>query len=212
MKKIILTGLLCSFAFLAWSQDSTNCGELVLDCCQLSEDGKALNLSVAATRNIGIGYAYPYYILLDNQLDTIAISKVKHYGIPGYLVTERLELKVDTLVAFEGTLQVISVNEVSCSIPFSFNPSMLSNESERTTFAGFTVDQKSVMIDIQNLKGAEIQVSMANRKGEEIFNTQIQKATTLIPTPELEQGVYHIWIHDKTNKLRFTYQLNKEVF
>lgn len=210
MKKIILIGLLCFATLMVQSQEPNNCGELVIDFCHLSEDGKALEFSVAATTNIGTSYSYPNFLLLNNHLDTIAISKVKHYGIPGYLVKEKLELQVDTLVEFEGILQVNSGNKATCSIPISFKSEMLKAVPDRSVFAGFTVDEKSVLIDIKEFHRTEILASMANSRGEEIFQTSIDRATTVIPVPDLEQGIYHVWIHDKAKNLRFTYQLHKK--
>lgn len=103
-----------------YGQNLPACDSLVIDCCTFNPPGSD-SLMLTATNYSSVLFDYPSFVLLDSNMDTIAIETVTYFGIGNLPQTHFMNLVAPLVLPFTGSLNLYTLfnSSLACSFPIT---------------------------------------------------------------------------------------------
>ncbi len=113
--------ILCAFSLISgytYGQNLPACDSLVIDCCSFNPPGSD-SLMITVTNFSSVLFDYPSFVLLDMNMDTIAVETVNYFGIGSNPQTHYMNLVAPLVLPFSGYLNLNTLfnSSLACTFP-----------------------------------------------------------------------------------------------
>jgi len=200
------------FPILIYTQEADDCDLVQIECCNFSVNHDTLTI-YASNRSSNI-FSYPGFILLDDNMDTVAIETVNYYGIGVYPQPHKLEIVGPLILPFEGFLELHTLffEEYACTFPLSIPDTLTVGTRENLSDVNFLVspnpanDFIQLSADKQHTYDA-FSLKIINFTGQELLFHELKHFDATIQVSHLKPGIYSLLILNKYNQLILTEKL-----
>lgn len=211
MKKILFTLLLCIPFFLPAQKDYDS-DQLSINFMGIVENEKSNQIVLEVSNQIHTGnlYAYPGFILLDEDGDTLAKEIPNYYGIGANFQTHLLEVKKDIPIPFTGVLELhgsyyqrkLGSFPIELSEVFVVDLKELDREQIKVST---NYSNEDLIIDLSthniNVNDLNYFISISNEEEEVVFESNIKTSIASTKVKSLgESEIFYLSIWDDYQK------------
>ncbi|MEO6166924.1 MAG: T9SS type A sorting domain-containing protein [Chitinophagales bacterium] len=197
--------LLFLLPFLTKSQNLPQCDSLVITCCAF--DSLGLNtISIYVANPSSELFAYPGFVLLDNNLDTIAKETVNYFGIGTWPQAHTMTIVAPLTLPFTGYLELHTLfyQEFACSFPFTIADTTTTiNEitADKTivVFPNPFVDELHIAL-AQYSVSSEVRLSIVDVMDREVYTANKKQLPATLSLNGMKPGIYFLRITNTNNQ------------
>lgn len=205
MKRVFIIFLLALPSFIK-AQNLPQCDSLVISCCVFDSLGSS-TISIYVANPSSELFDYPGFILLDDNMDTIAKETVNYFGIGVWPQAHTMTFLAPLTLPFSGTLELHTLffQEFACSFPFTITdtatsvPELLSEEAY-IIFPNPCAGELQVM-QSNGSGNNEVVFSIMDISGREVLRENHVKLPVTMFLDGLQPGLYILRIANSNDQL-----------
>ena len=205
MKQVFIIFLLTLPSFIK-AQNLLQCDSLFISCCIFDSLGSN-TISIYVANPSSELFDYPGFILLDDNMDTIAKETVNYFGIGVWPQAHTMTFLAPLTLPFSGTLELHTLlyQEFACSFPFTITdtatsvPELLSEEAY-IIFPNPCAGELQLM-QLNEKRNDEVMLSIVDIAGREVLRVKKEQLPATVLLNGIPPGLYVLQITNAHDQL-----------